>query len=971
MSQMLDELSNFIFVSKYARYNEKQKRRETWEEAVSRVEQMHLKKFSYLSDEIKKEISWSFDLVRQKKIVPSMRSMQFGGNAVEAHEARIFNCSVVHVDSIRTFSEVFYLLLCGCGVGIGLNNFFLGRLPDLVNADDKTGTILTYVVEDSIEGWSDSLQALLNCYFKNTCYSGRKIVFDYSRIRRKGAKLKTGGGKAPGYKPLKSCHIKIKILLDKIIEEYGQARLKSINAYDIMMHCADAVLSGGVRRSATCVIFDKDDEDMLNAKTGDWFKENPQRGRSNNSVLLLRDKISKEEFQNIVERTKQWGEPGFVFANEPHTMYNPCQPSWAKLLTPEGIRNLGDVKEGDKIWSETGWTTVIKKWSTGIKKVYKYQTTANCFYGTENHKLVSGGIKIEAKDCESIDSLSGDYNNYVSINTQDVVDGLMIGDGSVHKASNNLKYLSIGKDDYDYFNSEIKDFILEYRPGLSEYAYIVKTTINILELPKTYDRKVPDRFIQGNKNTKCGFLRGLYSANGSICGNRVTLKASSFKIIEDVQLMLSSLGIRSYFTTNRSTSVKFDNGEYVCKQSYDLNISTDREKFVNVIGFIQEYKNEKTNLLIKKLNTNTHIKNTYNIISVDFISEEEVFDITVDNASHTYWTQGCNVSNCFEIGFIPVTKDGRCGVQFCNLTSLNGAKIKNKEDFKLATKAATIIGTLQASYTHFPYLGKTAEQLTKEEALLGVSITGIMDSADILLDKANQKEMAQFAVEVNKEWAKIIGIRAAARIGCIKPEGTCSLALGCSSGIHPHHAHKYFRRVQVNQEDNVFKFFKKHNPHMCEKSVWSAGKTDEVITFPLTIPKTAITKDSLTALEHLEIIKSTQQGWVLSSDTGINTKDVSHNVSCTVIVKQEEWQGVIDYIYKNKGFFSAVSLISSSGDKDYAQAPNEKVVTEDDKKKFYDIIENYKQVDYTKLIEEHDDTKVQETLSCAGGKCEL
>ena len=182
---------------------------------------MHLNKFKHLNKETLDEIKWAFSLVMEKKVVPSMRSIQFGGPAVNAHNARIFNCSVRHVDSIRSFSEIFYLLLCGSGVGIGLSNTFLNRLPDLVELKDKNEIVITYVIEDNIEGWADSVSALLNCYFKNTAYSGRKIVFDYSKIRKKGTALKTGGGKAPGHKGLQHSHEKIKELLDYIIEDLG------------------------------------------------------------------------------------------------------------------------------------------------------------------------------------------------------------------------------------------------------------------------------------------------------------------------------------------------------------------------------------------------------------------------------------------------------------------------------------------------------------------------------------------------------------------------------------------------------------------------------------------------------------------------------------------------------------------------------------------------------------------------------
>ena len=207
---VLEEMSNYVFTSKYARYDKVKKRRETWEEAVDRVMEMHLKKYFYLSEEDKNEIRWAFQMIKEKRCVPSMRSMQFGGIAIEAHNARMFNCGVRHIDSLRSFAESFYLLLCGVGIGFGISKRFLSRLPDLVDGENKTGTILTYTIEDNIEGWADSVEALLMCYFKNTPYTGRKIVFDYSKIRKKGAELKTGGGKAPGYKGLKHAHIKIK-----------------------------------------------------------------------------------------------------------------------------------------------------------------------------------------------------------------------------------------------------------------------------------------------------------------------------------------------------------------------------------------------------------------------------------------------------------------------------------------------------------------------------------------------------------------------------------------------------------------------------------------------------------------------------------------------------------------------------------------------------------------------------------------
>jgi ribonucleoside-diphosphate reductase alpha chain len=326
---------------------------------------------------------------------------------------------------------------------------------------------------------------------------------------------------------------------------------------------------------------------------------------------------------------------------------------------------------------------------------------------------------------------------------------------------------------------------------------------------------------------------------------------------------------------------------------------------------------------------------------------------------------------CFEIGFIPVTDDGVCGVQFCNLTSINGAKIKTKEDFLECVKAATILGTLQASYTEFPYLSRAAKLLTEQEALLGVSMTGIMDHPEVLLDPTNQSNAALHARVVNEYWASVLGIRPAARITCIKPEGTASLVLESASGIHPHHAVKYIRRVQVNKLDPVYTHFKKINPHMVEESLWSVNKTDDVVSFPIEITNGALTKDKLTALDHLEIIRNTQKNWVELGTTKYNKKNITHNVSCTVIVKNEEWNEVRDYLYKNRFDFAAVSLLAFSGDKDFKQAPLEAIKTEEDIKLWDAITSEFKSVDYKSLKEDEDHTALQQELVCAGGQCEL
>jgi ribonucleoside-diphosphate reductase alpha chain len=241
------------------------------------------------------------------------------------------------------------------------------------------------------------------------------------------------------------------------------------------------------------------------------------------------------------------------------------------------------------------------------------------------------------------------------------------------------------------------------------------------------------------------------------------------------------------------------------------------------------------------------------------------------------------------------------------------------------------------------------------------------------LDPKVQQMASMVAVETNRIWAEKIGIRQAARVCVLKPEGTSTLALGSmASGIHPAHSHFMFRRIQANKMDNVYQFFKSYMPELTEESVWSANSTDDVITFPVVVPKTAMVKTDLDALKHLEIIRSTQQNWVVQGTTVVNKKPIHHNVSCTVVVQENEWHGVISYLYDHRNDFAAVSLLGASGDKDYAQAPNESVSTSQDVEKFVKLMNNIVPLDYTYMVESEDGTSLMQEASCAGPEgCEV
>tara|TARA_Y100000593_G_scaffold79438_1_gene147907 strand:+ start:890 stop:2746 length:1857 start_codon:yes stop_codon:yes gene_type:complete len=306
-------LSDITVHMKYARYIEEKGRRENWHELVTRNMDMHIKKFPNLE----KEIREAYQYVYNKEVLPSMRSMQFGGKPIEVSPNRIFNCAYAPIDDIRVFGEIMFLLLGGTGVGFSVQHHHIENLPTIKKPNTKRSR--RFLIGDSIEGWSDAVTALIKSHFNGTS----KLRFDYSDIRPKGAVLVTSGGKAPGPQPLRECLVKIDGLLS--IKEDGD-QLSSLEVHDIVCHIADAVLAGGIRRAALISLFSMEDEEMLAAKVGNWFETNPQRGRANNSVVIMRHRVGEDQFQDLWERIKSsgCGEPGIYFTNDKDYGCNPC-----------------------------------------------------------------------------------------------------------------------------------------------------------------------------------------------------------------------------------------------------------------------------------------------------------------------------------------------------------------------------------------------------------------------------------------------------------------------------------------------------------------------------------------------------------------------------------------------------------------------------------------------------------------------
>lgn len=312
---------------------------ETWEESVERVMNMHREKYAdKMTPELEVAIAFAEQAYKDKLVLGAQRALQFGGAQLFQHESRMYNCSVSYCDRAAFFQEAMYLLLCGCGVGFSVQGHHVAKLPHVVKRDEEK--VKVFHVPDTIEGWADAFGVLFSSYFVDGGtfpeYQGVQVKYDFTKIRPKGAMI-SGGFKAPGHVGLRDALNKCEELLEKLVEGGEAIAVPTLTAYDFVMHMSDAVLSGGVRRSATICVFDKDDQSMLKAKTGDWFNTNPQRGRSNNSAMLIRDQLTREEWAMIMTSVRDFGEPGFIFSDSTEYLFNPCVEIGMKPVTADGV----------------------------------------------------------------------------------------------------------------------------------------------------------------------------------------------------------------------------------------------------------------------------------------------------------------------------------------------------------------------------------------------------------------------------------------------------------------------------------------------------------------------------------------------------------------------------------------------------------------------------------------------------------
>lgn len=391
-------MSDVKFYNDYSRFDEESGAYESWDMAVDRVMSMHKTKYK---DKMTPKLSALMEEVttayKNKEILGAQRALQFGGEQLLKKHAKMYNCTSTYADRAEFFGEALFLMLCGCGIGFSVQKQHVANLPNLVH---RTKSVKKFVVPDSIEGWAEAIDVLFSSFFaiaKHQEYSQHPVWFDLSKIRPKGA-LISGGFKAPGPDSLQKTLTKIEALLTNAKE-----RLRPIEVYDAVMYMADAVISGGVRRSATICMFSKDDEEMIKAKTGNWFVDNPQRGRSNNSVMLLRDECTFEEFNEIMTSVQHSGEPGFIFTSSLEHTYNPCVTAETPILTDKGyVPIIETIGEPTNIWNGKEWSEVVP-FSTGINPLMRVLlsdgTHLDC---TPYHKWVlEDESRVETRDLKN------------------------------------------------------------------------------------------------------------------------------------------------------------------------------------------------------------------------------------------------------------------------------------------------------------------------------------------------------------------------------------------------------------------------------------------------------------------------------------------------------------------------------------------------------------------------------------------
>ncbi len=946
-NKSMEFISNLIIFNKYGGYRQNLKRRRTWQESVSELEQMQIDKYPHIGDEIRDNFKYVYD----GTIMPSMRSVQFG-KSCEFNNSKMYNCCYTPVDHPYAFAEIAFLSLAGAGVGYSVRKHHISKLPPI---QQPHGT-QKFIIADSCEGISDSFKALMYAYFK-----GKPLpTFEYRDIRPKGTLVKKTGSLAPGPKNTAEAHVKI----NKVLSQAIGRKLLPLEVLDIINYMVSSIVSGGIREAAMISLCDKDETDVITCKgiydivdskicstnsdgwiikfkfvsqlmnTNNyeksdsdgyynvfitnkfggydlqqalngklpWYYVHPQRGKSNNSVNLVRGESSFIEFDKIVKQceSSHSGEPGIYWSNDAEGGTNPCKPLRSLILTDEGYITFEQALKYDSlnIISKDGRTLkATKPFRTGENKsVWKIQlANGQHLYGTANHehKLADGRWKR--------------------------IDELLVGD--------QLEY-SINKlwDGFDekIHNIHNKDYMYGISCGLSHNTMC---------------------YCGASRDFKIGFLRAVFSIDGdqtysSKFNSHVTELNSNRE--EDLKIILNTInefGIRGHIIDSSGGC-------------YKLYIFGNQFKS---IGFLSELKQGR----LDKSHNNMPFEFDENSMTVVEIypddSIEDVYDITVDDESHSFVDTGITTHNCVEIGL-------RAN-QFCNLTTQNVYHVNSQRQLNEQSRAASFIGTLQAGWTDFHYLRPIWKETTEREALIGVSMTGIASGNVLDFDMT---EAAQEVLSENSLISRKIGTNEAWRTTCIKPEGTTTWVMKIlGSGVHGIHSKFILKSFRIKKNSPVYQYLVDNLPEQFIENEFNNEADGAVIYVPIMADvndEKAIYRNE-PMRGFLDRLKRISNEWIAPGHRkGID----KHNVSATVSVRDGEWDQLSKWMWENNEYYNGISMLPYS-DHNYKQAPFQEIT----KKEYEEMVSYFPaNLDFSEIREEFGNDLTNE-LACAGGQCNI
>lgn len=908
------------------------------------------------------------------------------------------NCTGLIIDSVEAFDEMMYLLMCGCGVGFSVERQFIDKLPAVAAKLRKSPSVIK--VDDSRMGWANAVRELISLL-----YQGRIPEWDVSEVRPAGAKLKTFGGRASGPGPL----VDLFRFIINIFRGAEGRKLTSIECHDIACKIGEVVVAGGVRRSAEISLSNLSDDRMRDAKSGQWWETTPWRAMANNSAVYTEKpgmRIWFKEWQALYDSKS--GERG-IFNREAAKknmvkygrrdpnhdfIVNPCVPARAWINTQAGARQVSDLigRPFTAIVNGTAYPCPAGFFLTGSKPLVKIFTDRGyTLEVTRDHKvscllpgrarqivdipaglLVPGNKLVIGRNAAYASPFSGrDFDLGWLV-------GEIVGDGGYNPAKYPA-YLRFWGKSADVMAERTRMIIRrELKPKAQfkggtvgrRYTQVYSATLDDLcadliePVTKTITpvlEKMPMAFISG-------FVRGLFDADGSVQGNSVKgysvrLSQSNRDQLVAVQRMLGRLGVACTLSSCRRKAGmhmlpdgRGSSKAYACKAQWDLIIARDCiERFGCAVGFSEPAKAAKLARII-----NGRVRRPYadtfatKVVGVEASCETEpVYDCTIPDLHH-FEANGLVVHNCGEIVLRPS--------QMCNLSEVVVRSDDDINSLKRKIRLATILGTMQATLTNFHYLRDIWKQNAEEEALLGVSLTGVMDNKLLSGQEGKSKlndaleQLKAYAIETNKTWAKKLGINQATAVTTIKPSGTVSQLVDCASGMHPRWSQYYIRTVRGSINDPVAKMMMERG-FPWEPSVMKPD-VEVVFSFPVKAPDNCITVDRISAIEQLELWKAYKEHWC------------EHQPSITVYVREHEWMEVGAWVYKHFDIIGGLSFLPATGHT-YQQAPYQAVP-----KAEYDAL--LKQMpelqDWSQLSAyEKDDSAVTATreIACSGGSCEI